>query len=896
MKPHEHKSGRFKEILITLGVIVLLGLATVIICIAFSSKKDENTEISSSGSSSVTEVSSSNDKPEDEKTENKKVIKKSSLTDTGNLSENADTYEGREGTGDYNYGEALQKAILFYDMQRSGDLPEKTRCNWRGDSGLNDGSDAGIDLTGGFYDAGDNVKFNLPMAYTSAMLAWSLYEDTESYDESGQTEYILDNIKWVNDYLIKCHPEDDVYYYQVGDGSLDHAWWGPCEVMQMERPSYKVDKDNPGSAVSAEAAASLAACSIVFSDEDSKYSKECLSHAKQLYDFAEKTQSDEGYTAANGYYNSWSGFYDELSWAGVWLYMATDDKDYLKKSEKYFDMASGNYKWSQCWDDVYMGSCLLIAQQTNDKKYSDIMEKNLDYWTTGCDGEQITYTPDGLAWLDQWGSLRYATTEAFLAGVYSEYKGCTKSKKDTYWDFAVSQVNYALGSSGRSYVVGFGENSPVNPHHRTSHCSWANNMNEPAEEAHTLYGALVGGPDNSDGYTDEISNYVNNEVACDYNAGFVGALAKLYKKNGGKTLVNFGAVEKIDRQELYTEECINASGADFTEVKAIVYNKSAWPARTEDNLELRYFIDLSELYSAGGSSDDVEVSVNYSQDEVSANLTPWNEEKHIYYVSVDFAGIKIYPGGQESYKKEVQFRIKSNNGTWDNSNDFSYKDIEQTSGNSLVSAQYSGLYSDGKLVSGSEPDGKSAANNHSDTKDTEKKKTTSKKENTPEITSSPKKSACENGDLKVEINQEKCSGTSNTITFDITITNMGTSPVPVSDLNIIYYFAADDTPTDSIKMWCDASAITSQSDYTPVEGVTGGFSELKTSEKTADTACTISSSDKKLIGENQQWKTQIRISKSDWSDFDLGNDYSAGNAKNIVIKNNSKVISGNEIK
>ena len=74
------------------------------------------------------------------------------------------------------------------------------------------------------------------------------------------------------------------------------------------------------------------------------------------------------------------------------------------------------------------------------------------------------------------------------------------------------------------------------------------------------------------------------------------------------------------------------------------------------------------------------------------------------------------------------------------------------------------------------------------------------------------------------------------------------------------------------------------------------ISELKTSEKTADTACTISSSDKKLIGENQQWKTQIRISKSDWSDFDLGNDYSAGNAKKIIIKNNSKVISGNEIK
>ena len=65
---------------------------------------------------------------------------------------------------DYNYGEALQKAIMFYEFQRSGKLPENTRNNWRGDSGLNDGADVGLDLTGGWYDAGDHVKFNLPMA------------------------------------------------------------------------------------------------------------------------------------------------------------------------------------------------------------------------------------------------------------------------------------------------------------------------------------------------------------------------------------------------------------------------------------------------------------------------------------------------------------------------------------------------------------------------------------------------------------------------------------------------------------------------------------------------------------------------------------------------------------
>ena len=76
----------------------------------------------------------------------------------------------------------------------------------------------------------------------------------------------MDAIKWANDYFIKCHPEPDVYYYQVGDGGQDHNWWGPAEVMQMKRPSYKVDINNPGTTVTAETAASLASAAIVFKE------------------------------------------------------------------------------------------------------------------------------------------------------------------------------------------------------------------------------------------------------------------------------------------------------------------------------------------------------------------------------------------------------------------------------------------------------------------------------------------------------------------------------------------------------------------------------------------------------------------------------------------------------
>jgi hypothetical protein len=49
----------------------------------------------------------------------------------------------------------------------------------------------------------------------------------------------------------------------------------------------------------------------------------------------------------------------------------------------------------------------------------------------------------------------------------------------------------------------------------------------PGPNPQILYGALVGGPDIDDNYEDIRDDYVRNEVALDYNAGFQSALAEL---------------------------------------------------------------------------------------------------------------------------------------------------------------------------------------------------------------------------------------------------------------------------------------------------------------------------------------------------------------------------------
>jgi endoglucanase len=70
-----------------------------------------------------------------------------------------------KGAEKYSYGYVMKLSLLFYEAQRSGKLPKSNRVDWRGDSALEDGKDVGVDLTGGWYDAGDHVKFNFPMAW-----------------------------------------------------------------------------------------------------------------------------------------------------------------------------------------------------------------------------------------------------------------------------------------------------------------------------------------------------------------------------------------------------------------------------------------------------------------------------------------------------------------------------------------------------------------------------------------------------------------------------------------------------------------------------------------------------------------------------------------------------------
>lgn len=76
--------------------------------------------------------------------------------------------------------------------------------------------DVKVDLVGGYYDAGDHVKFGLPMAFTVTMLSWSVIEYGDQIVGAGEWQHALEAIKWGTDYFIKAHTAPNVLWAEVG--------------------------------------------------------------------------------------------------------------------------------------------------------------------------------------------------------------------------------------------------------------------------------------------------------------------------------------------------------------------------------------------------------------------------------------------------------------------------------------------------------------------------------------------------------------------------------------------------------------------------------------------------------------------------------------------------------
>ncbi|KAK7273717.1 hypothetical protein RIF29_14777 [Crotalaria pallida] len=456
------------------------------------------------------------------------------------------------------YGTAITKCLLFYEAQRAGKLPPNQRVQWRGDSSLNDGHGAGVDLVGGYYDAGDNLKLGFPMAFTITMLSWSTIEFGDKLAHNNELTNALAAIKWGTDYLMKAHPEPNVLYGEVGDPDSDHQCWQRPEDMTTPRDAYRIDDQHPGSDLAGETAAALAAASLAFQNVDSTYSKKMLIHAVQLFDFASNHQGlySDSITPGNKVYSS-SGYKDELLWAAAWLHRATKLQKYLDYLGGSGDTGGARRMFS--WDDKYVGAQILVAKLVLEGTVESSgiwgqYNAQAEEFICACaqkSNNNVAKTPGGLFKFLPDNNVQYVSTATFAMSVYSKYltaKGASLQcsggvvNPSDLKSLVRFQVDYILGSNpkGMSYMVGYGSNYPQQIHHRGASIvsikkdpapvscqgGFATWFNKNAPNPNLLEGAVVSSDEN-DNYVDSRSDYRLAEPTTYINAPLLGVLAYL---------------------------------------------------------------------------------------------------------------------------------------------------------------------------------------------------------------------------------------------------------------------------------------------------------------------------------------------------------------------------------
>ena len=753
-----------------------------------------------------------------------------------------------EGDGD---GGLSAAEGLYEGVTMSEEFIEKNRKY------LDPDGNGTLDLTGGWHDAGDHVKFGLPGSYSASTVGWGYYEFREDYIEMGLQEHIEDEMRWINDYFMKATFLDDdgnvvAYCYQVGEGNNDHNYWCAPELQvdntvvassscAVKRPAYFATEEMPAPDQCAGAAASLAINYLNFKDTDADYAAENLKYARALYEFAVKTHQEEwtpGTTPSSlvlgydgGFYHS-SYDYDELSWAAVWLYYAAvaeaedaDPKSVDKVKEEAYDKyitaiiavdeettnAKGAHPytgymkriitdtgncwqniWVHCWDTVWGGVFAKLAPITNTARDWYIFRYNLEYWS-GCaktidcsewgyepvhghkyfgmddflwntpmtcdeipdlkdsetSGDFIAKSPMGWAVVSGYGSARYNTAAGLCACVYAKTTG-----DEIFLPWAKAQMEYILGNNpmGYAYEVGYGNSYATQPHHRSSQCSATQSQEDPINQVHTLWGALVGGPDLDDYHNDVTKDYIFNEVTDDYNAGFCGDLAGLYHFYGAKgkeyekeNHINpdfdmsknaKAGYDQIDKSGnplpvgLYVAGGKNQEQESSVQLKVVVYNRTIDPPRFESNLKARYYFNVSELLESGHDLSSLQARIDYDQEkgysngknEVKFSGPTKYDDNGTYYVEMqwkdcDFYGSRvfqfalIYDMDKETYESPE----------WDSTNDYSYADLvsfEDDNDAAQITDKIT-LYADDKLVWGVEPDGTAAEEGTVPTKSSE---------------------------------------------------------------------------------------------------------------------------------------------------------------------------------
>ncbi len=480
-------------------------------------------------------------------------------------STNAVFAQGKPVFDNEQYQKALWMTGRFYGAQRSGaghnwliaeheptqtasSLTGNLKAFVKGQDFVKD-ADGDYDLTGGWVDCGDNVKFGQTEFYSGYMLALGYSEFPTGYGDFysqnyegyiGASDYtwegkkgkpngipdILDELKYATDFFMKCVRDEKTFYYQVGDGGPDHQVWCTSPVKATlsraqggeAEGSRKVFKaTGKTTSMTSFCGATLAIMSRCYRPYNSEYADKCLAKAKVAYDYVMGTT--KGNTGSD-FYPSKPKYESDIVVLAMELYRATNDDTYLNAAKEHSTFMAVednfNHNYSLNYNNTEDLACYLMAMYANDNN----AKKALQFF---CD----LYKPSSGYFLNKkngsWGILRFPANQAFVYALNDKVLG----KEKTLNPYALTSIEYIMGSNGKkfSYIVGFGDNFPHYPHHRNFYgLDNDSEANLKPQDKFMQLGYMVGGSIKDGDYVDNEKEYTYSEGGIDYNAGLVASL------------------------------------------------------------------------------------------------------------------------------------------------------------------------------------------------------------------------------------------------------------------------------------------------------------------------------------------------------------------------------------
>lgn len=377
------------------------------------------------------------------------------------------------------------------------------------------------DGTGGWHDAGDYGKYIVNAGVTVGLLfmAWDHFQpqlknmDLELPETAPGFPDFLKEIKWETDWVLKMQ-------YPDGSGRVSH---------KLTRTSFSgfimPDKDHEkryftewSSAATADFVAMMAMAARYFQPYDAAYAQKCLDAAWVSYRFLlenpEEKKFVQGDFKTGGYQ---TGDADDRLWAAAEMWETTGENDCRDDFEKR--AANINFKIEENWDwssvsNLGMFTYALSKRQGKNATMETTIKNNILQ-----NADTLVEKARADVYSRPLGSRYYWGCNGTVARQVVNLRVAHRIQpKKEYPETALGVVDHLFGKNyyNRSYVTGLGLNPPQNPHDRRS---GADNTEAPWP------GYLVGGGHSATDWVDEQKSYSHNEIAINWQAALVYALA-----------------------------------------------------------------------------------------------------------------------------------------------------------------------------------------------------------------------------------------------------------------------------------------------------------------------------------------------------------------------------------